>query len=131
MAIMKNMLEFYLLVLVILIHLSLLLCTESTCVFDARLFHQYLPSFTIGLLTKFFNSIPISLIWIQSIAQFLLIGDVVLLIMWTLKLIKYLFIKIMLILFVSSLILAVIYLMENHTTFTLSNEFYQYLEVGK
>lgn len=97
--------EAYLIALVILIHMSLLLCEKDNCITDPSIYFT-LPAGFRKILINMFNLIPIRLEIIQLISHFFLIGDVVLIAILIFNLIKSTF---KMILFIAVISLAVLF----------------------
>ncbi len=72
-------LELYLFACLVVVHLSLLFCKPDHCAFDATPALQAIPPNVSSMITKILAAVPISLQNLQLLAHFLLIGDVLLL----------------------------------------------------
>lgn len=86
-----NIIEVYVIAILLLIHCSLLFCTPKTCSFDSTPLLQMIPSNTISFIQKMISIIPISMENLQIIAHFLLIGDFILIITCTCKIVGSIF----------------------------------------
>jgi hypothetical protein len=101
--------EAYAIAIVLLVHCSLLLCTDDSCFFNIRKHVDISASLTYYT-RSCFNILPISLSSIQKLAHFFLLGDCILLILLIVHSIQFAFKKIIFILILATIAGATIYL---------------------
>jgi hypothetical protein len=65
----KNIIEIYALLFILVIHASLIFCKKDDCMFDSSGVYMVLPRGVIYIIEKMINLIPLSLSTIQMIAQ--------------------------------------------------------------
>lgn len=109
----KHVLEVYLIAILVLIHLSLLLCKENSCIFDASPVYEMIPPNLAKFIVKMLNFVPISLQNIQTVAHFLLLGDLILIISFGLRVFGSLLFSIIKIVLMSLVISFIIYLITS------------------
>lgn len=116
-----GILETYLLICLVVIHLSLLFC-DDTCVYNFSDYQQYLPPQLISYLLKMFSLIPVEIQLIQKVAQVLLIGDIAFIIVSAAKVVKSLVSQILYIVFLTLCIMFAIYLLAFFMQSPFANE---------
>lgn len=112
----KHVLEVYLIAILVLIHSSLLLCKGNDCIFDASPFVEMMPPNLTKFIIKMLNFVPVSLQNIQTIAHFLLLGDLILIISIGLRIFGSLLSSIIKIALMSLVISFIIFLLANGTS---------------
>ena len=107
-----NMIEVYLVAIVLVIHISLLFCVADNCIVDGSHLLKFIPNNIVKFMMKMLSMIPISLPNLQLLAHFLLIGDVVFLITLVFGIVGSLLRKILGIVVLTILICLVIYVIS-------------------